>query len=78
MSVTNAMIAPFWDNLYQQGTNRVYHWSDTENGRYIVQWSRLLNAAGGSAVNFLALRPRSAISASGAPVRRSARNRAGE
>ncbi|MBD3235689.1 MAG: hypothetical protein GF330_03185, partial [Candidatus Eisenbacteria bacterium] len=46
------MIAPLWDNLYQSGTDRVFHWYDAANHRYIVQWSRMRNNAGGSAVNF--------------------------
>jgi len=35
------MIAPYWDNLYQTGGNRVYYRSDVENGRFIVEWSRM-------------------------------------
>ncbi len=35
------MIAPYWDNLYQSGTNMVYYKSDPENGRFLVEWSRL-------------------------------------
>ena len=46
------MIAPMWDNLYQSGTDQVYHWHDAENQRYIVQWSRLRNMAGGHRENF--------------------------
>ncbi len=36
-----AMIAPFWDDLVPSGTNNVYHYSDTANHRYIVQWYNL-------------------------------------
>ena len=39
----NAMIAAYWDNLYQTGNNRVYYWNDTDGHRYIVQWSRMRN-----------------------------------
>jgi hypothetical protein len=46
------MIAPMWDNLYQSGDNRVYHWYDETNHRYIVQWSRLRNNQGGATENF--------------------------
>jgi hypothetical protein len=42
------MIAPMWDDLYQSGNNKVYHWSDTANHRYIVEWSRLYNNNCGS------------------------------
>ncbi len=35
------MIAPYWDNLYQVGTNQVYYYHDAENSRYIVEWSRM-------------------------------------
>jgi len=34
-------IAVYWDNLYQTGSNLVYHWYDDENGRYVIQWSRM-------------------------------------
>jgi hypothetical protein len=33
-----AMLAPFWDNLMQEGDNLVYHWYDAVEHRYIVQW----------------------------------------
>ncbi len=46
------MIAPFWDNLYQSGSDLVYYLSDTANHRYIVQWSRLRNDWGNSQENF--------------------------
>lgn len=36
-----ALLAPFWDNLAQSGNNLVYHWHDTANHRYIVQWHGL-------------------------------------
>ncbi len=39
----NAMIAVFWDDLLQSGTNKVYYWHDAAAGRYIVQWSRMRN-----------------------------------
>jgi len=35
------MVAVYWDNLYQTGSNRCYYWHDTNNDRYIVQWSRM-------------------------------------
>ncbi|MBK8164868.1 MAG: hypothetical protein IPK64_02770 [bacterium] len=37
-----ALLAPFWDNLGQSGNNLVYHWHDTANHRYIVQWHGLV------------------------------------
>ena len=35
------LIAPFWDNLTQSGTNRVYHWYDDVQHRYIIEWHQL-------------------------------------
>jgi len=46
------LIAPMWDNLYQSGTNRVYHWYDEADHRYVIQWSRLRNLEGGATENF--------------------------
>ncbi len=43
----DAMIAVFWDDLRQSGSNRVYRWHDAANHRYIVQWSRMANYHGG-------------------------------
>lgn len=39
----DAMIAPFWDNLYQNGNSRVFQKYDAANHRWIVEWSRMLN-----------------------------------
>ncbi len=36
-----AMIAPFWDDLVPSGTNNVYHYSDTANHKYVIQWYNL-------------------------------------
>lgn len=45
-----ALIAPFWDNLdpdkEQDGVpvgDGIYTWSDTENNRFVIEWSRLGN-----------------------------------
>ena len=43
----DAMVAVFWDDLVQTGSNRVYHWFDEAEHRYIVQWSRMQNATHG-------------------------------
>lgn len=43
----DAMIAPFWDDLSQAGTNQVYAWHDAVNQRFVVQWSRMANRHGG-------------------------------
>ena len=40
------LIAVFWDDLHQSGTNQVYYWHDTANQRFIVQWSRMTNIYG--------------------------------
>jgi len=47
-----AMIAVFWDDLYQEGGNRVYTWDDTTGHRFVIQWSRLKNRATHSIQNF--------------------------
>ncbi len=39
----NAMLAVFWDDLIQSGTNKVYYRHDAAGGRFIVQWSRMRN-----------------------------------
>ncbi|MEZ4386717.1 MAG: C25 family cysteine peptidase [Candidatus Krumholzibacteriia bacterium] len=39
----DAMVAVFWDDLVQQLANKVYHWYDAAEHRYIVQWSRMRN-----------------------------------
>ena len=46
------MIAPMWDNLYQDGTNKVYYWNDTANHRFLIQWADLRNNQGGDRENF--------------------------
>jgi hypothetical protein len=45
------MIAPMWDDLYQNGSDQVYYLSDAANHRYIVQWSRLRNGGGNHATS---------------------------
>jgi len=49
------MIAPMWDNFYQQGDDVVYQWHDADNHRYIVQWSRVRNMEGDTQSNFQAI-----------------------
>ncbi|MBM3316509.1 MAG: T9SS type A sorting domain-containing protein [Candidatus Eisenbacteria bacterium] len=34
-------IAPFWDDLYQTTTGKVFHWYDAANHRYIVAWDNV-------------------------------------
>jgi hypothetical protein len=46
------LIAPMWDNLYQYWENRVYHWYDETNHRYVVEWSDVRNNYGGALENF--------------------------
>jgi hypothetical protein len=38
-----ALLAPFWDNLVQSGSNLVYQWYDAPGHRYIVEWHLLTN-----------------------------------
>jgi hypothetical protein len=35
------MIAPFWDNIYQTSSGKIYHRYDSANHRYIVSWDRV-------------------------------------
>ncbi len=46
------LIAPMWDNLYQEDERQVYHRYDETNHRYIVQWSRLRNMEGDTTQDF--------------------------
>ncbi len=39
----NAMLAVFWDDLFQYGGGKVFHKHDTANHRWIVEWSRMRN-----------------------------------
>ncbi len=39
----DGMIAGFFDNLYTSGSDAVYTWHDTENDRFIIEWSRMDN-----------------------------------
>lgn len=43
-----AMIAPFWDDLYQQGGGKVYQRYDAANHEWIIEWSRLKNIYNGA------------------------------
>ncbi|MBU1708101.1 hypothetical protein KKB28_09355, partial [bacterium] len=47
-----AMIAPFWDDLYQISYNgsygRIYYYHDAANHRFIVEWSRVKKYNGSS------------------------------
>ncbi|MBU1950415.1 MAG: carboxypeptidase regulatory-like domain-containing protein [Candidatus Eisenbacteria bacterium] len=47
----NAMIAPFWDDLYSTN-NKIIQWHDSANHRYIVEWSRVRNLSGGNTETF--------------------------
>ncbi|MBD3236926.1 MAG: hypothetical protein GF330_09500 [Candidatus Eisenbacteria bacterium] len=46
------MIAPMWDNLYQDGSNKVYYWYDEAGHRFLIQWADLRNNQGGDRENF--------------------------
>ncbi|MBD3237774.1 MAG: T9SS type A sorting domain-containing protein [Candidatus Eisenbacteria bacterium] len=46
------MLAPFWDNLYQQSSGIVCHWYDANNHRYVVAWDNLRNRAGSQYESF--------------------------
>lgn len=43
-SAPNSVVAPFWDDLrtaYGGGSGNIYYYSDTANGRFIVEWDRV-------------------------------------
>ncbi|MBD3237773.1 MAG: hypothetical protein GF330_13805, partial [Candidatus Eisenbacteria bacterium] len=46
------MLSPFWDNLYEYGSGRVYHWYDAAHHRYVVAWDNLRNEYGGAYESF--------------------------
>jgi hypothetical protein len=50
-----AMIAPFWDNLNQTGTKKVYTWYDELEHRFIIQWYEMPNHYSGATQNFQAI-----------------------
>jgi len=43
----DVLLAVFWDDLVQSGTNRVYHEYRADEGAYVVQWSRMRNLHNG-------------------------------
>ncbi len=47
-----ALIAPFWDNLYQSGNHKVYTWYDEAGHRFIIQWYGMNNTYTHSPQNF--------------------------
>jgi hypothetical protein len=46
------MIAPFWDDLYQQTTGRVYYWFDANLHRFVIAWDNVRQEATGSTESF--------------------------
>lgn len=46
------MIAPFWDDLYQYQTGRVYSWFDAAQHRFVVAWDNVRNEGSGSNESF--------------------------
>ena len=50
-----ALIAPFWDNLNQTGTHKVYTWYDAAGHRFIIQWYQMPNDFSGAVQNFEAI-----------------------
>ncbi len=49
------LIAVFWDDLYQDEDAQVYVWNDTAQHRFVIHWSRMLNAYNGVLENFEAI-----------------------
>ena len=50
-----AMIAPFWDDLYQSGGGKAYQYYDVVNHRWIVEWSGFRNMYGSYTETFEAI-----------------------
>lgn len=50
-----AMIAPFWDDLFQMSGAKVLQKYDAANHRWIVHWSRMRNDIGNQVENFEAI-----------------------
>ncbi len=49
------LVAVFWDDLYQDGSSRVFHAYDPVGHRWIVEWSRFRNLEDGSLETFEAI-----------------------
>ncbi len=45
------IIAPMWDNFYQEGDSQVYHYYNPVSHTYIIEWSRLRNNYGNNAIS---------------------------
>ncbi|MBM3329508.1 MAG: T9SS type A sorting domain-containing protein [Calditrichaeota bacterium] len=45
------MVAPFWDNL-TLGNGRIYTYYDEDQGRFIIEWSRVRHLEGNSDLSF--------------------------
>jgi hypothetical protein len=48
----NGMIAGFWDDLYQTTGSKVYQKYDSDNHKWILEWSRMRNMYNGSTETF--------------------------
>jgi len=46
------MIAPYWDDILYSGNNGVFHYYDTANNRYIIEWKNCTHASNGSQQTF--------------------------
>jgi len=46
------MIAPFWDDLQQTSTGRVFAWFDAAQHRFVIAWDNVRNEASGSPESF--------------------------
>jgi hypothetical protein len=46
------LIAPFWDDLYESSSGHVYQRYDAANHLWVVEWSNMVLAYGGSAETF--------------------------
>ncbi|MFH1681574.1 MAG: C25 family cysteine peptidase [Candidatus Eisenbacteria bacterium] len=51
----DAMIAVFWDDLYLDGSSRVFHKYDAANHLYIVEWKQMRTVYGGYTETFQAI-----------------------
>ncbi|MCK4978906.1 MAG: hypothetical protein KAS62_00850, partial [Candidatus Delongbacteria bacterium] len=50
----NAIIAPFWDDLNSESSlsDDIYYYSDTANGKFVIQYNEIVNYSGSSKNTF--------------------------
>jgi hypothetical protein len=51
----NAVLSPFWDDLYPPSGGQIYYYQDTLNQRFIVQWNGVPHISSGGPYTFEAI-----------------------